>query len=104
MIIQGPEACDDPKMSGTIAVSYSSLILCALCHIVWGHKSFTIFLYPLSPQFLSISVYLHTGTAEKIICHAPEKDSLHSYLMYKRFLDSHLFLYAACTLFDGSET
>lgn len=44
VIIQGPEACDDPKMSGMILVSYSPLILYVLCHTVQGNNSFTIFL------------------------------------------------------------
>lgn len=65
MIIQRPEACDDPKMSGSVAVSYSPLILCALCHSVWGHSSFTIFLYPSSLEILSASVYLQTDSAKK---------------------------------------
>lgn len=60
VIIEGPEARDDPKMSSMIVVSYSPMILFALCHAVRGHS--TIFLYPSSLLFLPVSTNLQTDT------------------------------------------
>lgn len=100
MSIQGPEACDDPKMSGTIAVSYSSLILCALCHTVWGHNSFTIFLCPSSLKFLSVSVYLQTDTAKKIIAMLQRKTA---HFITCRTKEIRIVI-CFCILFDVSET
>lgn len=66
VIIQGPEACDDPKMSCMILVPYSPLILNVLCHTVRGNNSFAIFSTLQLLEFVSISDYLQTDTAEKI--------------------------------------
>lgn len=60
-IIQGPEACDDPKMSGMILVSYSPLILYVLCRTVLPHFSSLE-----SLKCVCISDYLHTDTAENV--------------------------------------
>lgn len=57
VIIQGPEACDDPKMSDTIAVSYSPLIfICPVSHC-WGPRCpYRISLPLVSPISLCLSL------------------------------------------------
>lgn len=63
-LFRGPEAWDDPKMSGTIAVFYSPMVLCALCCTVWGHNSFTIILYPSVPQMSLCFSHFHATEKE----------------------------------------